>query len=419
MRLYVETYGCSYNQADSEYIKTIADAEESTLEKADIIIINTCTVKDKTVSNFKKRLKEIESLNPKAKIIIAGCMAQATKKAGFELNEMKNYSLMGPNNYGDVNEIINSNSILKKIDDEGSDSLNTTSSKPIETIPISKGCLNQCTYCQTKLARGKLVSFKPERIINRIKTAVENGTKIIYLTSQDNGCYGFDFNNEYFLPNLLNDICKLDRNFTIRIGMANPAHLNRIKNAMVKAMQNEKIFNFLHIPAQSGSNNVLRDMRRGNTNEQFLELVDFFKQQIPNLTIATDIIVGFPTETEEDFQETLIMLKELKPDVVNRAKFSARPGTKAKEMKQLSTNEITRRSKILNTLVEELSKEKNYDLKGWEGTAIVEAKKKEGTVVARTPSYKPVIVEGNFKIGEKLKVKVQETKTFHSIGALL
>jgi len=426
MKVYFETYGCSYNFADTEYMKSLIKGEPSSLKDADIIIINTCTVKNKTINNLRKRFKLIHKENPHGKIIVTGCIPQASKNSIFEISEMKKFSLLGPNNLNKINYLINSK-IKKDILEEDEETikekegrLNLDSHKNIEIIPISKGCLSKCTFCQTKLARGSLRSFKPEEILERVRRAVSKGTKIIYLTSQDNGCYGFDFKGrDYKLPDLIKDLCEIKGEFKIRIGMANPIHLKKIILPLLKIMKNEKVFKFLHIPIQSGSNKVLKDMRRGNSVEEYKEIILIAEKEIPKITISTDIIVGFPTETNIDFQDTLNLLDETKPSIVNRAKFSARPGTLASKMKQISTNTITNRSKILNKKITQISKELNEKWINWEGEVIIETKKKKGSCVARNLSYKPIVIKKEIKEGKKLRVKIIGVTTFHLIGEII
>jgi threonylcarbamoyladenosine tRNA methylthiotransferase CDKAL1 len=440
MKIFFETHGCSYNQADTESIKSYLNSYESgTLKNADVIIINTCAVKNKTVVNLRARIKEIQEINPKAKIIFAGCLTQASKKAGFEIPEMLNYSMIGPNNIKDIQEVVNAtikSKIEVKLDDnekqkdtpiEINSNLNNkdkainAKSKPIEIIPISKGCLNNCTFCQTKLARGELVSFLPDEIISRIKKNVENGTKIFYLTSQDNGCYGFDFRpgtkwHKYDIADLVSDICKIDGEFYVRIGMANPAFIKKKIKKLIDVMKNEKVFKFLHIPLQAGSDKVLTEMRRGNTVEEFIETINYARKEILGICIATDIIVGYPTETNDDFLETGKILDKIMPDIVNRAKFSSRPGTFASTLKQLQTNEVSRRSKILNEKVLKISLENNQKSVGWKGKVIVEAVKRKGNCVARNIFYRPIVIEGNYNVGDVFNVEITDAETFHLIG---
>lgn len=417
MKVYFETYGCAHNSADTEVMKdnTTEDITED-ITKADKIIINTCAVKDKTIQNLRRRLKELKKLYPNKQVILTGCLTQAEKLNNFEeMPELKEYSLLGTNDLTKIEKLINSTSKLTLINTKTKNPGLPKKSPNIKTIPISTGCLDACTYCQTRLARGKLKSYPIEEIINNIKSSTE--TKIFYLTSQDNGCYGFDIKTT--LPKLLHEINSIEGQFKLRIGMANPKHTKEIINELLEEMKNDKIFKFLHIPIQSGSNNVLEHMKRGNTNEEFKELVKKAREVFPNITIATDIIAGYPTESKEDFQETINLLKEIKPDVVNRAKYSPRPKTFAATLKPISTNEMTRRSKILDDEFKQISKRKNKLWLNKECEVIVEDKKQKGTVVARNESYKPIILKGDFELGDKFKVKIIESKTFHLIGKVI
>jgi MiaB-like tRNA modifying enzyme len=417
MKVYFETYGCAHNSADTEVMKDNTSEEiTEDITQADTIIINTCAVKDKTIQNLRRRLKELKQIYPNKEVILAGCLTQAEKLNEFkEMPELKDYSLLGTNDLLSIGKLISSESPLKLINTKITNPGLPKKSPLIKTIPISTGCLDACTYCQTRLARGKLKSYPIKQITDNIKQSTQ--TKIFYLTSQDNGCYGFDIKTN--LPKLLKQINSIETDFKLRIGMANPKHTKQIINELLDEMKNEKVFKFLHIPIQSGSNEVLNHMKRGNTIEEFKNLVKKARKVFPNITIATDIIVGYPTETKEDFNQTIEMLKEVKPDVVNRAKYSPRPKTYAATLKQISTNEMTRRSKILDEEFKKISEEKNKEWLNKECEVIVEAKKQKGTVVARNESYKPVILKGDYEIGRNLKVKITETKTFHLIGEVI
>jgi len=217
------------------------------------------------------------------------------------------------------------------------------SKEDITIIPISEGCLGDCNYCSVKFARGKLKSYKIEDIIKQIK-----GKKIL-LTSQDTGCYGLDINTN--LVELLKQVVKVKGNFQVRVGMMNPEHVLPILKDLVEVYKDKKIFKFIHIPIQSGSNNVLKEMNRRYTVEDFIKIVKEFRKQIPEIHISTDIIVGYPTETEEDFKKTINLLEKLKLEVINLSRFAPRPKTAALKLKQLPVEEIKRRSIIISKII--------------------------------------------------------------------
>ena len=201
--------------------------------------------------------------------------------------------------------------------------------------------MSECTFCQTKLSKGDLVSYRLGDIVRQVKTEINEGCKEIWLTSTDNGCYGFDIGTD--LPSLVNAVAEIPDDFMLRVGMMNPMYMPRIKEELVKSFENDKVFKFLHVPVQSGSDKVLHDMKRGHTANTYREIVQKVRERFENFTISTDIIVGFPSETEEDFEKTVKLIDETKPEVVNLSRYSARPGTEAAEWDQIDVSEVKKK----------------------------------------------------------------------------
>jgi len=331
MKIFIKTYGCQANVNDSEILasKLINQGNEivETESQADKIIVNTCAVKNKTQSKILHYLKK----NSDKEIEIGGCL---TKSLDFHKNFPRTKII----------DTINTNKLSKNI---------SRKNKEIAIIQICQGCLNYCTFCSTKLARGNLKSYRIGDIKRTFESSINQGCNLIYLTSQDNGAYGKDIKTS--LPELLDELTNVEGNYKIRVGMMNPWHLRKIKKQIIESYKSPKIIKFIHIPVQSGSEKVLKDMKRIHTVEEFREIVDLFRknfprEKFPDSTIATDIIVGYPTETEEDFQKTFNLIKETKPEVLNISSFSSRPGTKASKLKQLSSEVIKERTKRLNSL---------------------------------------------------------------------
>src|SRR3989344_3448830 len=346
MKVFIQTFGCQANIADSEQIAGLLKQNNYELandeEGADAIIVNSCSVKNKTQSKILDYLKK----NKNKKIFVGGCLTKTI--------DIKKY-------VPEVTAVFDTNSILKipEILETGQDHFSSKKEHRIllpiirkdkETgiVAIGEGCLNSCTFCATKLARGNLRSYRIGDIKRNIENSIKNGCKTIFLSSQDNGCYGFDIKTS--LPELLNEIIALEGDYVIRIGMMNPWHLNKITNNLIESYKSEKIVKFLHIPVQSGSEKVLRDMKRIHTVENFKGAVKKFRNTFSDITIATDIIIGYPTETEEDFQQTYNLVKEIKPEVLNISMFSSRQKTKASKLKQLPSELIKERSKKLSDL---------------------------------------------------------------------
>ena len=347
MKIFIKTYGCQANIADSEQIAGLLKDNDFALveneDEADTIIINSCSVKNTTQS---KTLSYIEKNLQTKKVIVGGCLTKT-----IDLRKR----------YPRLTAVFDTNSITK-IPEIVEESVDTFSEKKeikvnlpllrkneeIGIIPIGEGCMNTCTFCATKLSRGNLRSYRIGDIKRALEKAVADGCKKIYLTSQDNGCYGFDIKTN--LPELLNELVTVEGNYKIRVGMMNPWHLTKIIDPLIESYQSEKIMKFLHVPVQSGSEKVLKHMKRIHTVENFREAVKRFRTTFPSITISTDIIVGYPTETKEDCKQTYNLIKEIKPEVLNISMFSSRPGTRASKLKQLSSQIIKDRSRKLTEL---------------------------------------------------------------------
>ncbi|MBW2992401.1 tRNA (N(6)-L-threonylcarbamoyladenosine(37)-C(2))-methylthiotransferase [Candidatus Woesearchaeota archaeon] len=420
-KIYIETAGCSLNQSDSEVMAGLLKKADfdivDSLESCDLVILNTCTVKGPTEAKFWKRLEEIRDLN--RKIIIAGCIAQT------EPERLSEFSLIGTTQINNivsvVEETINDNTV-KLIAFEKNPRLNLPHirrNSAVEIIPICSGCLGEpCAYCKVKEARGELVSYDKDEILKQISKATLHGAKEIWLTSQDNGCWGKDINSSF--PELLREIIELSGNFKVRVGMMNPNHAKEFLDELIDVMKNDKCFKFLHLPVQSGNNDILKIMRRKYTVEDFKEIIEKIRKEIPDITIATDIIVGFPGESEEQFQDSIKLIREVKPDVLNRSRFWPRPGTEAAEMEgQIHGQETKRRCTILVDVFNIMARVKNEKWIGWKGDILIDEKGKDDTWVGRNYAYRPVIVRGNLSLGDKVKVKVEKVNEHDLRGILI
>ena len=360
MRIYFETYGCAANQADELVMRSLLKDEFEFAEKiedTDLIIMLTCGVKGSTENKILARIEKISNKFPEKKVILAGCLIKIIPK---KLQKMfPNYSMIGPDEVSDILEIVKKVSRGEKVIELKSKTklrcILPTVVKEVQPIVISSGCLNACSYCATKNAKGVVKSYPIDCIVNAVKYAINHGAKKILLTATDTSVYGFDIGTN--LAELLKEVVKIPGDFKIRVGMMNPQHIKPFLDELIEVYKNPKIIKFVHIPVQAGSNKVLKDMRRGYTVEEFKKIVNKFRKEIPNITISTDIICGFPTETEEDFEKTIKLVKEIKPEVMNISKFYPRPNTEAKKMKQLPTNVIKERSRKLSRIYNEIKKE--------------------------------------------------------------
>ncbi|MCK4429339.1 MAG: MiaB/RimO family radical SAM methylthiotransferase, partial [Candidatus Aenigmarchaeota archaeon] len=284
--------------------------------------------------------------------------------------------------------------------------------KIVDIVQICSGCLGNCAYCGTKLAKGDLFSYSPEKIVKEIKLAKEHGCEEFWLTGQDLSCYGFD--NNYTLPKLLEEILKkVNEKYFIRMGMMNPSHLNKIINPLLEMCEDERILKFFHIPVQSGSDKVLKEMNRKYCAEDFKQIVKKIRNKFPLATIWTDLIVGYPTETEEDFNKSLDLIKSIKPDWTHVSKFGVRKKTKAADLKQLKSETIQSRSIEAGNLAKRIAIEQNKKWLGWGGEVLV-----DDVLKARNFVYKSIHLESG-EIGSFVKIKINKVEGLKLFGSVV
>ena len=418
-KIWIEAYGCSASFADSEMISGLVVNGGHTLannsKEADLNLIVTCSVKDATANKMINRIKRLGT----KPFVIAGCLPKAEKETVERF--AKNASLMGPNSIGKTLDIISSTlDGNRKVDLDDTDISKVGLPKvrlnpAIGIVEIASGCMSECTFCQTKLSKGNLTSYRIGDIARQVRSEINDGCKEIWLTSTDNGCYGLDIDAD--LPTLIDSVAELPGDFMVRVGMMNPMYMPRMRDRLLKSFENDRVFKFLHVPVQCGSDNVLNDMKRGHTVNTFRDIVTRFREKFPEFTIATDIIVGFPTETEEDFEETVSLLKETRPDIVNISKYSQRPGTKAARLDQIDAAEIRRRSKIIFELATQIALENNKRWLGWKGDVLID-EVFGSQIKGRNFAYKSIFVEEPSKIGKKERVKITDITTHSLIGSI-
>lgn len=359
LSIYLESYGCTANQNNAEIMKGIIVKNgfnlTNKIKEADILIINSCIVKATTENKIKARINEL-SLENKP-IIVAGCMPQIIKN----FNNKKIY-LLGIKHIKEISHLIKSirkkeyPNLLKENKEIKLGIEKVYNKKGIGITQISEGCVGNCSFCITKLAKGALHSYPEKEILENIKQDLRNGCKEIWLTSQDNASYGLDFGKRK-LPELLSKILNLEGNFLVRLGMMNPNNVLPMLDELIKIYKNEKMKKFLHLPLQSGSNKILSLMNRNYKAEDFLKITNAFRKEIPDIKIMTDAIVAFPDETENDFQETINMIKKIEPEQLNISRFYTRRGTLAEKMKQIDDKTSKKRASIIADLFSEMKNE--------------------------------------------------------------
>ncbi|MFH1055716.1 MAG: tRNA (N(6)-L-threonylcarbamoyladenosine(37)-C(2))-methylthiotransferase [Candidatus Altiarchaeota archaeon] len=405
------TFGCAVNQADSEAIKGLLKA--GGLDKADVVVVNTCTVKSPTENKILKRLRQLRH-EGKA-VVVAGCIPPA--RPGI-VDEFPNFSFVGVNTEDIVEAVrcaVRGERYVNIASGKDKTTLPCIRENPVVGIvPICEGCLGGCSYCQTKFARGELKSYPIRGIVNKVKGYVEEGAREIWITAQDTGAYGQDIGSS--LPELFDKVVSVDGDFKVRVGMMNPDHARGMLDELVRAYENYKIYKFLHLPVQSGDDRVLRDMGRRYTVEEFKTVVDAFRKL--NVTLSTDVIVGYPTEDEKAFRNTVELVEEVKPDVLNVSRYWPRPGTKAAKLKQHPGMETKRRSGIMSQVFKSVGLGRNSKWIGWCGNALVSEANVDGTFTARNDWYKPIVIKDG-ELGENVKVEVKKATYYDLRGKVV
>lgn len=434
----VVTYGCQMNLHESEKISGILSGMGMSAvnepENADVVVFNTCCIRDtaerRALGNIGK-MKELKKKNKNLLIVVTGCM---TQQNGFAENMKERYQyvdvILGTHNISDLENQIRIRLEKKKrvaavldtdgyIDDETTPV--TRTSFPNAWVNINYGCNNFCTYCIVPYVRGRERSRDMKNIISECEKLINDGYKEITLLGQNVNSYGNDVPDENVnFANLLREVAKIDGKFRIRFMTSHPKDLTE---DVVKAIRdNDKICNNIHLPIQAGSNSVLKNMNRRYTREHYLGLIDMIRRYLPDCGITTDIMVGFPYETEEDFLDTMDIIEKVRFSTAFTFIYSVRKGTKAAEMPQIpyeiKQNRIKRLIARQNEITEEISK----DYVGNVYEILVEGmqEKKNGYVVGRTESGRLVSAKGDESmIGEFKNVKITAVKNAQLLGEIL
>lgn len=416
MKIYLEVYGCTANKSDASLIKGILKENNyelvNNMNDADVLVILTCTVIDTTQQKMLSRLKEFKKTGKKT--IVAGCMASIQSDV---IESILPDALLLPPQYS--HHIVDILETKKPVFIQKNKTLFSKYYEDIVApISIAEGCMFSCSYCITSLARGKLRSFPLDEIKKDVSSAVKNGCKEIQLTAQDTSSYGMDTGLN--LGKLLQNVTNIDEEFRIRIGMMNPFTCFKNINSIINGFDNSKIYKFLHLPVQSGDDIILQKMNRKYTVDDFFQIVNKFRDKYPDITISTDVIVGFPSETDEQFQKTIDLLKNAKPDITNITRYSARPYTNAKTMKgRISTYISKKRSRILSDLCRKSSLENNERLIGKKYYILVTEKGKNNTFIGRTENYKPVVLKEKIDTGNFTNVKITNAAVTHLFGSII
>jgi MiaB-like tRNA modifying enzyme len=424
MKVYIETFGCTFNQGDSQIMAGLLKENSAEIvekaEDADIIIVNTCYVKHPTEQKVLNRIQGVQKEFPDKKLIISGCMVEIDPE---KLNKAApSAGWIGPRQIKSTVDVVESciDGESARIIGHGTDikaGLPKIRFNPkVHIVQICEGCTGKCTYCCTRFARGRLQSYPVNIIKKEVEDAIKDGCVEIQLTAQDTAAYGKDIGKT--LAGLIKEITTIPGEFRIRIGMLHPKSIIGNLEELINAFKHENVYKFLHIPIQSGSNLVLSDMNRGHTVAEFKEIISKFREEISEISIATDVIVGYPTETDESFEDTLNIIRKIKPDFIHISKYRHRPMTESSLLPEIEHNIMKKRSKALNELKSDILYENNLKIIGEELKILITEKGSKGGYIGRTNSYKPVIVPES-QIGSFVNVKIEKATSTYLKGFIL
>ncbi|MEZ0360796.1 MAG: tRNA (N6-isopentenyl adenosine(37)-C2)-methylthiotransferase MiaB [Hydrogenobacter sp.] len=426
MKYYIKTFGCQMNFNDSERIKgilqTLGYEEVQNWKEADIILINTCTIREKPDQKVFSHLgeyKKVKEENPKAIIGVCGCLAQ---RMGFELVQKAQVVdiMFSSFNIHQLPELIQQAQAGYKAiailenppeDEEKLWNYPTVRENPYcAYVTVTKGCDKNCTYCVVPKTRGRQRSRSMESIIREVKRLVEDGVKEIHLLGQNVTAWGQDIGRHF--SELLYEVAQIEGVKRIRFTTGHPKDLDE---KIVKAISEiDKVCQHIHLPVQAGSNRILKLMDRGYTKEDYLEKIRMLKEYVKGITFSTDVIVGFPTETEEDFEETLDVLKKVRFEQVFSFKYSPRPDTPAYSMEgqvpdDIKTERMTRLLELQKTILADIAK-------SYEGTVqevLIESFEDGNKLIGRTRTNRWASMNGSEELlGKIVKVKVIKSYPF-------
>lgn len=432
----VVTYGCQQNEADSERIAGMLSESGYGIVKdtslADVIIVNTCAVREHaeerafSITGGYKHLKEAR---PWLKIGMCGCMAS---KADTSEKIKKSYPyidfVFGTEKLAELPEILyRAISGGKRVFVPNNGDIEIAEGLPVVResdfrawVSIMYGCNNFCTYCIVPYVRGRERSRRPEKIIEEVEELAKSGCREITLLGQNVNSYGKEFSDECNFADLLSRICKIDGDFIVRFMTSHPKDAS--KELIDVMAENPKIAKHFHLPVQSGSDRILKEMNRHYDRETYLSLVEYMRERMPDIAISTDIIVGFPGETEEDFLDTLDLMRKVKYDMIFSFIYSPRTGTPAAKMEQVDDKIKSERMERLLKLQNELLAEKNLSYVGKTMRVLVEGRSKTNTekMSARTEGNRIVLFDGDDSLtGNFAYIKITKSAPFALFGEIV
>ncbi|MDD1741527.1 MAG: tRNA (N(6)-L-threonylcarbamoyladenosine(37)-C(2))-methylthiotransferase [Methanothrix sp.] len=415
MRFYIETYGCTANMGNSQ---ELAEALQgmghipSSMDRADAIVLNTCAVTEKTERKVLRRLRQLQG----DRLVVAGCLPAALPAS---ISGLSCRGILGPLNVssaGRIEDLFGLSCSCPEATPPSSGSLTRPCRDLCGIVNVAEGCNGACTYCIVRKARGGLKSRSPDDIAAQVERMVAVGLAEIQITAQDTAAYGSDRGSD--LAQLLDRLAAIPGEFMLRVGMMNPDSLLGIQGQLLRAFSSPKIYRFLHIPVQSGSDRILEEMGRRYHAGDIPELLSAFRSSYPDTGIITDVIIGFPGETQEDFEDSMHLIERMQPDKVNITRFSARPGTPAARLYDMPDRIKKDRSREMTRLWLNIAARRNEQYEGKIISALVTERGRDATMKARADNYLGIVVEGDPKLGSFIDVLVTASNPFYLSGQL-
>jgi threonylcarbamoyladenosine tRNA methylthiotransferase CDKAL1 len=391
--VFIRSFGCALNHADGLRMEELIRNHGAIIteeKEADAVVVNTCTVVKRTEREVLRFLRS----HVDKEILVMGCMA------AIQSDEIRSvcYSRFLPPYLLDSSEV----------------SLGGKVNEVTGLVPIARGCRGECTYCVARRARGRLQSELPYNICWAVRDLAAAGVREIRVTAQDVSSWGMDYHEN--LSDLVRQMLALPGRFRLRLGMMNPATLIPIVDEMVAFYRHERMYAFAHVPVQSGSDQVLSLMKREYSAQDFLDLIQVLREGVPDIWIATDVITGFPGETEAHFKETLDLIEKVRPNKVNVTRYSSRPGTAAAAFPDVLERTKKERSRSISRLADHICVENNRSWIGKIVPVVAVEQIKPGTVVCRTPSYRSIVIREDLPLGFEGFVRITGAKIHYFTG---
>jgi len=409
MRAYVESYGCTLNQGEAceiqETLVSLGWRLVSDPSEADLSVLVACVVIESTENRMLKRLRELTSVS--GRVIVTGCLATARREAAEAISPSAEF--VPPGDVPSFSAAAGRVGPVVPMDEQ--------EELGVAIVPIASGCRGECSYCITRVARGSLRSRDPGEIVSRIAGSSSGGPIEVRVTAQDSAVYGLDIGTD--IVSLMKRVSAIDGDFRVRLGMMNPDSVLPLLDRLHELYSDPRVFRFLHLPVQSASDGLLEDMGRRYRASDYERIVDEFRRTAPDSTLSTDLIVGYPGESEDDHEANLVLVRRVRPDIVNVTRYSPRPGTKAFGRSDGVVGwKAKDRSRELTELRFAVSLERNEEMVGETRRALATERGKNESTILRTDEYRQVVVRERLPLRKFYDIGVDEATPTYLIGSI-